>query len=109
MSTPMDVGDNSQTEHNAFKPPSMKPGGFNLRKQALLAHQSHSVMDSVHEDAMQTSIQECSRLSIDSPPGQQPSSSKRAVQLHSWNEYWDSKQQVDIPDRYVHLVCTVGL
>eukprot|EP00878_Enallax_costatus_P021011 GHUV01022228.1.p1 GENE.GHUV01022228.1~~GHUV01022228.1.p1 ORF type:complete len:138 (+),score=11.03 GHUV01022228.1:249-662(+) len=66
-------------------------------------------MDSVHEEAMQTSIQECSRLSVDVPASnQQPSTSRRAVQLHSWEEYWDSKQLVDVPGRGSFNAYTAG-
>lgn len=98
----MDAGDSQTSDSSLFKPPSMKPGGLNLRKQAVLAQQLHSVMDSVHEEAMQTSMQECSRLSLDNPSSlQQPLLSRRPVQLHSWDEYWDSKQLVDVPGRFV--------
>jgi len=74
----------------AFKPPNLASRQMNLRKQALLAQQSHHTIDSVTEDA----AQECSRLSIDNRH-EHTHPARHDMQLHSWEEYWDERKQVN--------------
>jgi hypothetical protein len=82
-----------------FKPPTTKSTQQNIRKRALMAStlNAHSAFDQIPED-VQTSAGE---LSLNNPTEQQQAarSSRHSIEQRSWRDYWDSKQQVEIPGR----------
>eukprot|EP00879_Flechtneria_rotunda_P005408 GHRR01005699.1.p1 GENE.GHRR01005699.1~~GHRR01005699.1.p1 ORF type:complete len:437 (+),score=84.88 GHRR01005699.1:148-1311(+) len=90
-----------------FRPPTLTNKQLNLRKQTLLVQQKYSVMDSVTEEGVETSMQKCSSLSLEEQSPQQ-ASSRSHIQQHSWDEYWDSKQQVEMPGRGAFNVYQAG-
>ena len=90
----------------AFKPPKLtNKQALDLRKQAVLGHASTTAtthhLDAVQEDAMDSSVQECSRLSLDSSSSGSSHSAglRHRITLGSWEEYWDTRQAVEIPGR----------
>lgn len=93
--------------HQSFKPPKMtNRQALDLRKQAVLGHAAthHHHLDAVHEDVMDSSVAECSRLSLESNRSDAGSSAapglRHRITLGSWDAYWDSRQQVEVPGRY---------
>lgn len=77
-----------------------------LRKQAVLGqaqqNSSNHHLGAVQEDELASGMQECSRLSLDhSSTGTGSASALRhKVTLGSWDSYWDSRQDVEVPGRY---------
>jgi hypothetical protein len=79
-----------------------------LRKQAVMGQASAATQDhhlhAVQEDAMDSSVEECSKLSLASSSGASGphiSTTRHKVTLGSWDAYWDSRQAVEVPGRCV--------
>eukprot|EP00882_Tetradesmus_deserticola_P021238 GHRQ01022991.1.p2 GENE.GHRQ01022991.1~~GHRQ01022991.1.p2 ORF type:complete len:137 (+),score=16.11 GHRQ01022991.1:380-790(+) len=82
-----------------FKPPGLKTAQHNIRKRALMAStlNAHSAFQQIAED-----VQACTgELSLEDSREQHQAarSSRHSIEQHSWREYWDSKQQVDVAGR----------
>jgi hypothetical protein len=65
----------------------------------------------VQEDALDCSIEECSKMSLtSSSSSSEPDHTavpgvRHKITLGSWESYWDSRQQVEVPGRCAaHLV-----
>lgn len=92
---------------HSFKPPKMtNRQAFDLRKQAVLgqagAAPQHHHLHAVQEDAMDSSLEECSKLSLASTSGESSHHAaglRHKVSLGSWDSYWDSRQAVEVPGR----------
>jgi hypothetical protein len=77
----------------------MKSTQQNMRKRALMAStlNAHSAFDQIPED-VQASTGE---LSLDNPTEQQQAArnSRHSIEQRRWQDYWDSKQQVELAGR----------
>ena len=99
-----------------LKPPRMtNKQALDLRKQAVLgqaaSHQSHH-LQAVQEDAMDSSVEECSKLSLASSSNESdhPAAGLRhKVALGSWEAYWDTRQTVEVPGRCADELALQGL
>lgn len=92
---------------HSFKPPKMtNRQALDLRKQAVMGHANqHHHLGAVQEDAMDCSIEECSKMSLtnSSSDSDHPAAPcvRHKIALGSWESYWDSRQQVHVPGRCV--------
>lgn len=101
--------DRQEPQQHSFKPPRMTNNqAVDLRKQAVLgqagAATQHHHLHAVQEDAMDSSVEECSKLSLASSsgaPGGHAPVTRHKVTLGSWDAYWDSRQAVEVPGRCV--------